>query len=390
MVRGISADSNRDTIRNEFERGGHHRTGDKDRAGHKHRAHRGRAGHNHRAGKKERTDSVSIRDVLSLSSDRRQQVADDPATALTVNSAAQLNVKVRSRSQIRVDDDGSFRAVNQTKLRFSYDLKLDDGQTIQLRAKAKVRQSVTQNEAGDIAIKTKVKFQFSLIQQDVSDGLEPLQGGTNDGETNPLQAFLDVVDSVVADFADDGQIDADTLIHTVLDEFNSLFASLSGALPEPPDTSPADTPDLGGDVIDALPPSGPSITTTDDVDTEAPVQPANVEPETGTVADDSAPADTVVIAPLPETAPTDEADPGQETLASATDATANDASARDVLQEVRIRFVQSFSQVIRTLTPNGDDDTGQFSLVQKSHFKLNASFQYSERANAGSAANFLA
>ena len=359
-------------------------------------------GHDARPERLSSESSAAELKVSSITADRfLQQVDDDPATALSVNSATQLAFRVRSQSKVRVDDDGSLRAVNKTQLRFSYDLESEDGQRIQLRVKAKVKESVTLDENGDIAVKTRVKLQFSLIQKDISDGLSPLQSAQDDGDSNPLQAFLDVVDSVVSDYADDGQIDADTLISTVLDEFNSLFANLSGG-----SLAPIDAATIDGDVIDALPqPSSPpdAEAGVEEVEAAAPVQPTSPETETDVEGEGTIfvaePLATglesnarLVSAPLTEITPVGEtdADPVRDSFVNAADAETKVETANDILQQVRIRFVQSFTQVIKTLTPNSEDDSSGLSLVQKSSFKFDARVQYNASNTLGSATDFIA
>lgn len=363
----------------------------------------------------ESTSKLRLSSVTAEGS--RQQTDEDPATELfSVNSATQLAFRVRSQSKVRVDDDGSIRAVNKTQLRFSYDLVSEDGQRIQLRAKAKIKQSVTLDENGDIAIKTRVKLQFSLIQKEVADGLNPLQGAQNEGDSNPLQAFFDVVDSVVSDYADDGRIDADTLIGNVLDEFNSLLANLSGGSQGPTDAevSDAQVSDAGtndGEVIAAQVIEARSQSSSppdaeggvDEAEAIAPVQPTIDAAET-----EAKDAGAILVGESPETklesganlVPTSltgtspvvasETEPTEDTLVNAADPETNVEKAHDVLQKVRIRFVQSFTQVIKTLTPNGEDDTSGLSLVQKSSFKLDVRAHYGASNTSGLSTDFLA
>ncbi len=75
---------------------------------------------------------------------------------------------------------------------------------------------------------------------------------------------------------------------------------------------------------------------------------------------------------------------------STSNAETNVETAHDILQKVRIRFVQSFTQVIKTLTPNGEDDTSGLSLVQNSSFKFDVRAQYSASNTSGLSTDFVA
>lgn len=392
MVRGIHRNSHAAQLHRGPDRATHHRRG-----------------HDVRS-ENRLPESSSERNVSLITGDRSRLLTNnDPGAALSLHSATQLAFRVRSQSKIRVDDDGTLRAVNKTQLRFKYDLQTQDGLDIQLRAKAKIKQSIRIDENGDTTIKTRVKLQFSLIQQDVSNGLQPLQSSLPEGDTNPLQSFIDLVDGVVADFADDGQIDADTLIATVLNEFNSLLTSLSGGLQEGSDAETID-----GDVIDVVPTpiyplaDEPVADVNGDVPTEPVILEADAETDgAGIIAVDESTEtgvdSTAELVSAPPIAPLDGAtEPGSsaDALVTAGDVTAADVTAadvdakvettREVLQEVRIRFIQSFSQVIKTLTPSGDDDAAELSLVQSSRFKFDARFQYSAATTSAPTTDFLA
>ncbi len=328
------------------------------------------------------TRRISERDELSIRGAETQAAGIAPGS-LQVNSS-ELRLRVRSKSKLRVGQDDSLRAVNKTKLRFRYDLELAGGQKIQLRARASLKQTAWRSENGDTETKTRVKFQFSLIQQEVSEGLSPLQIG--DGESSPLSAFLNIVDEAVSDFSDDGTIDADTLIGTVLDEFNTLLASLAGEAPTASDVIDAPAvrdPAPESPPIDNLPLSIPSA-----VESESESDAVESQPV------DNAPSELIEPPRVADSSQLAEADPPGPATVDLGESQLNapevtEQTAKEVLESVRIRFIQSFSQVIKTLSPDGEGEP-RFSLVQKQNFRLNASFHFASQGTAGSLTDFVA
>ncbi len=393
MVRGIAANSFHAIVRGRLDqitrRGGRRLEHDDD----------------HRRGSSSQLQRPSDTPTTSSSS--------DPSLPLQLTSASQLALRVRSRSKVLINEDGSSRAVTKTQLRFRYDFESSDGQRLQLRAKARIKHSVTTGSDGEVAIKTRVKLQFSLLQQEVSDGVAPLLEGTpqDQNQPNPLQAFQGAVNAFVSDFADDGQIDADTLISSVLEEFNSLLDALSGRSSEPTNPLPElpvpreavlddaviDDDSDDQNVVFALPTPDQSITLQpQEIDPVPTNDPTVIESENASDDDDAKVASQPVTdSPVPsepaseETAVTVAAVPTVESPDAPAQATP-EATAQEVLQAVRIRFVESFTQVIRTLSPSDDDGVGGTLLVQNSRLRFDARLQYATSQPAASSTEYLA
>ncbi len=405
-----------------------------------------------------RRESLSL-SLRHRSAELSRRDGVDDGDSLQISSAANLSLKVRNKTRVRVNEDGSTRAVSKTRLNFKYELETADGQRLQLKARARIKQSIVQDENGDIAVKTKVKLQFKLLQEDVAGGLSSLTENLGDDQANPLDAFLNVVEGVVADFTDDGTVDADTLINTVLEGFNSLLDAFGGddsasgqqvfGLPTPDQNvvdalpNPLPVSDGAGEVF-GLPTPVPS----DDVEV-VPVA-IDVEP----IAEDNGTEDNgageVFGLPTPDASAEDQAEPVEIQLepvvpvaqaevaevetddvddadevdgdddddveaTASTQPTAESAaqpednvvevkppvvdntaarqdqieSAQEVLQTVRLKFVQSFSQVVSTLSPEGEDDGGLL-LVQRGSYRLSAKAHLSYAKPSVSNTEFLA
>ncbi len=299
-----------------------------------------------------------------------------------------------------------------TWLRFHYDLTTADGQHVELNVKAKVRQVSIQDAAGNSASKTQVKLRFSLLQQEVADGLSPLQSdqapsGTPSGVADGLQAFLNSVTDALQNFVEGNSgtgdtITADDLVTRTVDTFNALVDALTHLF-----FQPAEGP-AGNDASPALPASGDSVAQIpaiaapleDNADL-GPVQPAAESPpaplpaEGGVTNESSIPGTSAVassdnpvadVASIPAAAvpadqlPVDQlpadpvpadpisADEGAPVVPSAPTrgqrccwggfwlAVSHAQLVTQVLQTVRFRFVQSLTQIIHTLTPAGQTD----------------------------------
>lgn len=252
-----------------------------------------------------------------------------------------------------------------------------------MRAKANVKQTVVQDEDGNLAIQTKVKFQFRLIQQDVSSGLSPLAG--SESESDALLAFGQELESLASQFGEEGTIDADELIASVLDAFNELYRTFAG------ESSP---PSVDGDVVDAESVQVRSENATETLPPSAALPPVESNPIEPVETDE---AEAVVLVENPaQPGPIDESEVAPsvaevqgETAGPAIDAenntlaetpVGNEATEavdrRAVLQQVRLQFVQSISQTIRTLTPDGETGPGLTVLQQQSSLRFSASLSY--------------
>ena len=265
-----------------------------------------------------------------------------------------LALQIRSRSEVRTDRNGTVAERTSTQLKFHYDLTTADGQHIELNVKAKVQQSSVQDAAGNSISKTQVKLQFSLLQEGVAEDLSPLlsdqvPSDTRSGVSDGLQAFLNSVGDALQQFSEGDNSTADDLLTKTVDTFNTLVDALTTLL----------FPATGSDAPPALPASDESPVLIPPVALPAP---SDLEPLPALPTDEE-----VVPVSLTVTDPEDPAiqpapAEGEVVPPTEPDAAASPTQlATQVLQSVRLRFVQSLTQIIRTLTP--DEQSGNGSTV---------------------------
>ncbi|MEM8670775.1 MAG: hypothetical protein AAGG48_24825 [Planctomycetota bacterium] len=317
----------------------------------------------------------------------------DPATDLSNALSERLALKVRSKTRVRVDDEGNLRATSRTKLRFRYDLETNDGQKLSLRAKANVKQTLVQDEDGAFSLQTKVKFQFRLIQQDVNAGINSLN--PNESENRSLEAFTRQVDRLSSQFSDEGSIDADELIASVLDAFNQLYERFSGNEPaaERPEENEVDAVSVrvrlqNTSITANVGQSDVPIAEVPDVETDSSQPVDNVEAAVGTVEssedvdDVDEPDDDDAVEEARDDDDREErsssvADSGkQDETTAPSDPSSEPVDRREVLQQVRVRFVQSFSQVVQTLSPENGSGDNLTLVQQQSSLKFSARVSY--------------
>jgi len=291
-------------------------------------------------------------------------------SGLTVQES-HLALRIRSRSELRTASDGTITERTSTKLRFHYDLTTADGQHVELNVKAKVRQVSVQDAAGNSVSKTQLKLQFSLLQEGVAEDLSPLQSDQVPSDTRSevsdgLQAFLSAVGDALQDFVEGDNVSADDLVKRTVDTFNTLVDALTQLLfptaeSDAPPALPTGDESIGQiPTIDSLPlddsePSPPQP----DV-TSPPLLPA---PEDAGLTGQPPPTDTLPAASGDVTAPGESASSEPPVPA---DQTTPVQSATQVLQSVRLRFVQSLTQIIRTLSPGeraGDSSSAAPQLL---------------------------
>ena len=317
------------------------------------------------------------------SSDAAQPTEQSPSgladfSGLTVQES-HLALQIRSRSEFRTASDGTISERSSTRLRFHYDLTTADGQHIELNVKAKVQQASIQDGAGNSLSKTQVKLQFSLLQEGVADGLSPLQsdqvpGETRSGVSDGLQAFLNAVGDALQQFVEGDNATADDLIKKTVDTFNTLVDALSNLLfPAAGTASPPALPTSGeplGQIpaIDPPPPSDSEPSPAEPVAANEPPKPETPPAAIGNHANTGEPAisaDPVPVAPalteqdVPVAQPASAGNVAPPEDPSA--ATSPTQLATQVLQSVRLRFMQSLTQIIRTLSP--DEQSGNSSTA---------------------------
>lgn len=193
------------------------------------------------------TSLLQVRDVLSLASSRLS-IADD-------GSYEQTGLKLSSRSIVRVGEEGQLSVRSDSRLRFRYEFESADGTKISVQAKAKLQYAYRSDGSIDTeSLKLNVKFGVSVLQQNVSDGLNPLLDESQlpdevkDAIAAATQLFQTVSDSLTSAFQNAESPDGDALVTSLVDAFNQLAGDLQGVvLPTPPALPQAEgTPDDQG------------------------------------------------------------------------------------------------------------------------------------------------
>jgi hypothetical protein len=297
-----------------------------------------------------------------------------------------LALQIRSRTELRTGSDGTVSERTSAKLQFHYDLTTADGQHIELNVKAKVQQASVHDAAGNSISKTQVKLQFSLLQEGVADSLSPLQSDqvpsdTQSGAADGLQAFLNSVGDALQNFVEGDNVTADDLVTKTVDSFNTLLDALSNLLfPTAGTDPPAALPPSGeapGQIPAILPPPASDSEPTPAVPVAISLPPAPLPTLPAAGSDVSAPtapetpptasgansvtndptnsADPVPANPAAADQNSPAADPAPAAGNIAPPADSNVAASpaqlgAQVLQTVKLRFVQSLTQIIRSLT----------------------------------------
>ncbi len=279
-----------------------------------------------------------------------------------------LALQIRSRSEVRTDRDGTVAERTSTQLKFHYDLTTADGQHIELNVKANVRQTSIQDAAGNSISKTQVRLQFSLLQEGVAEDLSPLLSDqvpseTQSGVSDGLSAFLNSIEDALQHFAEGENSTADELLTKTVDTFNTLVDALNTLL----------FPAAGSDAPPALPTSD-----------ESPVQfppvalpaPSDLEPLPALPADEDVVPANVTIADQED--PTTQPAPAEAEVVppAEPDAAASPTQlATQVLQSVRLRFVESLTQIIRSLTPEEQSGSSPATASQRLYYQSSLSLK---------------
>ena len=294
-------------------------------------------------------------------------------------------LQIRSKSKLRIDDDGNAKLRSRTHLRYNYEFQSDDGTTIQIQAKANVKFTAKLDADGDLKIRAKAKFQVSLLQQSVNseagaltDGNLP--DGALDGLNDALSVFNELVNNATSQFLDASELNGDGLIGDLVAAFNQLTESLgsslnleepvseqpidAGALPSadnvaPPVeiTSPDDSP-TGIESSNNAPPNAVedvSVETPEAV-TDSPVEPAEETPVASEPATAEEPPATV-----PEALPAETADP---------------VDLQSLRVKLRLRFTESLKQVVEVF------DDGRAQATTALHQRFSANLRLSARFHA--------
>jgi hypothetical protein len=306
-----------------------------------------------------------------------------PATSAEVTGLtaqeSHLVLRIRTRSSVHTSDDGTVSERISSKLQFHYDLTTADGEHIELNVKAKLQHTSIQDADGNYISKTQLKLQFSLLQEGVADGLSPLLShqafSPSSSDTAPdvsapsgvgdgLQAFLDAVDEALQQFTEGSNNSADDLLHKTVDAFNSLLGALShllfppGATPAEPTLPPSSEPPSP---VEALPAPLPPI---DDDSPPADSPAANLAPTPAPAPIEQTPEEPIATDDVASEPPPSETGESETAPAESAPATAPPPTATQILRDVRIRFIQSLTQIIGTLTPPDQPGTGSLATSQ--------------------------
>jgi hypothetical protein len=316
-----------------------------------------------------------------------------------------LALQISSRTEWRTASDGTVSERASAKLLFHYDLTTADGQHIELSVKARVQQVAIKDAAGNSGSKTEVKLQFSLLQEGVANGLSPLQSDqvpsdTQSGVADGLQGFLNSVGDVLQHFVEGDKVTADDLVKKTVDSFNTLVDALTNlfhpAGSEAPPALPASGAALGQTSVIAAPPlDNPNLSPSQPAGSSPPpvaLSPLPAQggltsepskPETPTVASgdnsilsvpaisaDPIPSDQAAATSQPATAEGSVAPPANPSAA------ASPAQlATQVLQTVRVGFVESLTQIIQTLTPVEQHGNNSAASYQRLDYQSSVSLR---------------
>eukprot|EP00913_Durusdinium_trenchii_P010900 g10229.t1 len=140
---------------------------------------------------------------------------------------SRAETRLRSRTSLRIDDDGSIRFKARTRLRYRYEFEAADGTRIQIKARANLRYSAKVDDNGDLKIKTRAKLQISLLQESVNTNTDSLFNASDNNElfsalTKALNVFNEVVNHATSEFLNGDILNGDGLITDLVDAFNEL------------------------------------------------------------------------------------------------------------------------------------------------------------------------
>ena len=327
------------------------------------------------------------------------------SSGLTVQES-HLALQIRSHTELRTASDRTVSERASAKLRFHYDLTMADGQHIELNVKAKVQQVSIQDTAGNSGSKMQVKLQFSLLQEGVADGLSALQtdqvpSDTRSGVADGLQAFLNSVGEVLQHFLEGDKVTADELVTKTVDTFNTLVDALTNLLFHPAGNEAPPVLPTSGEAFGQIPVIAPTPLDNSELSPlepaansrpSVPLSPLLAEgavtnepskPETPTVAGgDISVADVPAVPadPIPpdQSAPIVQPAPAEGSVAPPADpkaAASPTQLASHVLQTVRVRFVQSLTQIIQTLTSEEQPGNSSSASFQRLDYQSSLSLR---------------
>ena len=299
------------------------------------------------------------------------------------------SLRIRSRTQVKVNEDGDLVAKSRTTLRYRYDFQSADGARISIRLKANVKfKQTVQGDESSQSLRLSFKASIRTIQQDAAATSNSLQAAPEipaaigDTISRALELFNELTDAAVNQFEQSDPLEGDPLIASVVDAYNGFAGTILENV-EPPSEPNAEVVPEGPveePVVQALPEAPVVIEPVEPTpDQIAPVsneaQPERVESE----ADDAEVDDVddvddddderVTIQPADnddrttaETAAVDQPDQASQTASAA-------------LFKLRFRIVQSLT----TITGGPDSDSG--TTISRSVLRASAELSIRSRGD---------
>jgi hypothetical protein len=155
-------------------------------------------------------------------------------------------LRVRTVTRAALNDDGELSVRSHSKLRFQYDFQAADGTRIQVRLKANVHYSQTENDDDSAqSLKIRVQLNVSILQDQVASDAAPLldpsalPSEARDAIALALGLFQEATDAATSLFEESDPLDGDALIARVLDAFHQLVDSIHHSVtPQVPAENP--------------------------------------------------------------------------------------------------------------------------------------------------------
>jgi hypothetical protein len=286
---------------------------------------------------------------------------EDPSFELV-----RADTRLHTRTQLRIDEDGSIRFKSRTNLRYKYEFEAADGTRIQIKVRANLSYAAKLDEDGDLKIRVRAKLQVSLLQESVnSNAASLLSLGENDelfsALTEALAAFNDVVTHVTSDILNGESLDGDRLITGLVSAFNELADAIDFTQPN------------------ALPQTD-LPTSIEPLADEATLAESSTSPEPLVIPDAPPPIDvlqqeTLTAIKLVENSPLAEVSAINEPAALA-----ETVDFQSLRLQLRYRFTESLYQLLDLF--DGSDD--QPSTLTRLSYRLSAKLSLSARFDAAS------
>ena len=316
-------------------------------------------------------------------------ISDPGARELSEATYERMSLRLRSRTQTRVTDDGQVRTLSRTQLKFRYEFEAADGTRIQIRAKANL--SFKQSSDGDEttqSIKLSSKLRISTIQQSVSSGVGSLlespaiPADAKNVISQALEMFQQLTDAATSSFLSGEPLDGDQLIQGLVAAFNELAGTIQpGGLPAPVQPVALTSGDVVApptDPIEALPlPAVASkpVTVTEPAESTGSAAPPAVE---------EAPSDVLPEEAVEASTAENEALPSLEQSGSAAatpqeqgvSAESPHQLVNSVMAKVRLRVVQSLTQLV-------GDFNSEATNLQLTQSTLRVSARFVAQGNFG-------